>query len=158
MAAPVTMSSLTMPTATDAPPGPFAAALIDPSAPRALRVLDEPVELLAELRATGREQPAAARASAPTLLALHAAEAWEQQLQALGVASSLVTHAFATCRREIWLWVEGDRRWQQLATHLAERVLRRSERSGFPNSERAKSVAPGEGAFVVGVPGDEVAS
>jgi hypothetical protein len=157
MAAPLTMSTLTVARATDAPPGPFAAALIDLSAAQGLRVLDEPLELLAELRATALEQPAAARASAPALLALHAAEVWGEQLEALGVPSSLVTSAFATCRREIWLWVDGDRRWQQLAGHLAQRVLRRSQRSGLPDSERAKSVAPGEGAFMVGVPGDEVA-
>jgi len=37
-----------------------------------------------------------------------------------------VTNSFETFRREIWLWVEGDRRWDQLAGHLGARVMRRA--------------------------------
>jgi hypothetical protein len=125
MAAAVTMS-----TATDVTPGTRTVApragRSDRHTPAELGVLEEPVELLAELRVAARERPAAARANAPGLLAQHAAEAWEDELDALGVPAPLVVHAFETCRREIWLWVDGDRRWQQLAPHLARRVLRRT--------------------------------
>jgi hypothetical protein len=92
----------------------------------ALDVFDEPAELLSELRGDSRERPAAARATAPGLLALHATAAWEASLETLGIPAEVVTQAFETCRREIWLWVDGDRRWDQLATHLAQRVARRA--------------------------------
>jgi hypothetical protein len=91
-----------------------------------LAVLDEPLRLLAELRSAAKDQPAATRAMAPGLLAQHATADWHVQLEAFGIAPQVVTHAFETCRREIWLWVDGDRRWEQLATHLALRVVRRA--------------------------------
>jgi hypothetical protein len=99
-----------------------------PSAPRAieLKPLSEPVELLAELRAAAPEHPATARASAPDLLADYATDVWCEELEAAGIAEAVVLHAFATCRREIWLWIEGDRRWDQLAGYLSARVIRRA--------------------------------
>ena len=48
----------------------------------------------------------------------------QQRIGSLGV--EVVANAFETCQREIWLWVDGDRRWDQLAPHLAQRVARRS--------------------------------
>jgi len=126
--------TVTMPTVTQARSGSPAVAARTGGSARPdvaeLRTLDEPLELLAELRAAAPDRPAAARASAPGLLALHAADVWEDQLEALGLPVSLVSHAFETCRREIWLWVDGDRRWEQLATHLAQRVLRRAGHRG----------------------------
>jgi hypothetical protein len=91
-----------------------------------LAVLDEPLGLLAELRSGAKDRPAAARATAPGLLADRAIALWRDQLGALGIPPEVVRHAFETCRREIWLWVDGDRRWEQLATHLALRVVRRA--------------------------------
>jgi hypothetical protein len=92
----------------------------------ALKMLDEPMEVLAELRAIAAAEPAAARSAAPGKLAAYAVDIWADQLEGLGVSPSVVTHAFVTIRREIWLWLEGDRRWDQLAGHLAARVLRRA--------------------------------
>jgi len=125
-----TVSATTVPAAADVTSLPRAAAA-EPDrsvrwVPGELGLLDEPVELLGELRDVASDQPATARATAPSLLALRAIDAWEDQLDGLGVPASLVTQAFESCRREIWFWVDGDRRWEQLAAHLAQRVLRRA--------------------------------
>jgi hypothetical protein len=95
-------------------------------APDALKILEEPVGLLTELRAVALREPAAARSAAPIELSAYARSVWADQLEGLGVAPAVVTHVFATFRREIWLWLEGDRRWDQLAGHLAARVARRA--------------------------------
>ena len=92
----------------------------------ALKRLEEPVDVLSELRALVASEPAAARSAAPRLLAAYAIEVWADQLEGLDVPPAVVTHAFETFRREIWLWLEGDRRWDQLAGHLGARVLRRA--------------------------------
>ena len=92
----------------------------------ALKTVEEPVDVLSELRAILATEPAAARSAAPGLLAGYAVDVWSDQLAALGVPPAVVTHAFETFRREIWLWLEGDRRWDQLAGHLGARVLRRA--------------------------------
>ena len=93
---------------------------------RTLEGPDEPVELLSELGREARDRPAATRATAPRLLAQHAVAVWGPQLEALDIPPEVVANAFETCQREIWLWVDGDRRWDQLAPHLAQRVARRS--------------------------------
>jgi hypothetical protein len=92
----------------------------------ALKILEEPVGLLTELRAVALREPAAARSAAPIELAEYALAVWADQLEGLGVSPAVVTHVFASFRREIWLWLEGDRRWDQLAGHLAARVARRA--------------------------------
>lgn len=97
-----------------------------------LKVIDEPLEVKAELRVILATEPAAARAAAPRMLASHALESWAEQLEALAVSPAVVTHAFETSRREIWLWLAGDRRWDQLARHLGARVLRRALKPTSP--------------------------
>ncbi len=91
-----------------------------------LKPLSEPVDLLADLREVVPEHPATARASAPDRLADYACDVWSDQLESAGIPAAVVLHAFATCRREIWLWIEGDRRWDQLAGYLSARVIRRA--------------------------------
>jgi hypothetical protein len=100
--------------------------VVPPSDPNALRRLDEPAGVLSELRAIVATEPAAARSLAPRLLSDYAIDVWADQLEVLGVPGAVVTSAFATFRREIWLWLEGDRRWDQLSGHLSARVLRRA--------------------------------
>ncbi|HKH87704.1 MAG TPA: hypothetical protein VKA05_02730 [Acidimicrobiales bacterium] len=101
---------------------------VRPSALRSieLKPLSEPVDLLAELRELAPERPATARAVAPELLAEYATALWSDDLDSAGIPEAVVVHAFATCRREIWLWIEGDRRWDQLAGYLSARVIRRA--------------------------------
>ncbi|HLI44995.1 MAG TPA: hypothetical protein VKU92_11080 [Acidimicrobiales bacterium] len=87
-----------------------------------LAPLAEPAGLLAVLREAARQAPAQARDSAPRVLAAHAARAWQD---GAGPAREAVEAAFASARREIWLWVKGNRSWEQLAGSLAGRVERR---------------------------------
>jgi hypothetical protein len=98
------------------------------AAPGRLGLLEEPRELLVELRRLAAGEPAAVRAAAPRRLAEYAAESWSSELSTLGVPDAVVVHSFETFRREIWLWVQGDRRWGQLAEHLGARVMRRAVR------------------------------
>jgi hypothetical protein len=92
----------------------------------ALKTLEEPFDLLTALRAVALREPAAARSAAPIELAEYAMTIWADQLEGLGVSPAVVTHVFTSFRREIWLWLEGDRRWDQLSGHLAARVVRRA--------------------------------
>ncbi|HXY44670.1 MAG TPA: hypothetical protein VEH29_10820 [Acidimicrobiales bacterium] len=115
-----------------------------------LTTLEEPVEVLAELRALLAPEPAAARSAAPGLLAAHAVAIWSDQLKGLGIRPEVVTHAFETLRREIWLWLEGDRRWDQLAGHLGARVVRRAslsatERAAPPSDRFFGAASPAGG-------------
>jgi hypothetical protein len=88
-----------------------------------LAPLAEPAALAASLREAARHSPAQARDSAPRILAAHAASAWQDD--GAGPAREAVEAAFASARREIWLWVKGNRAWEQLAASLAGRVERR---------------------------------
>ncbi|MGO8874502.1 MAG: hypothetical protein ACLQNG_01875 [Acidimicrobiales bacterium] len=96
------------------------------AASETLTVIEEPLEVKSELRRILTTEPAAARSAAPRMLASHALESWAEELEARAVSPAVVTHAFETSRREIWLWLAGDRRWEQLAGHLGARVLRRA--------------------------------
>jgi hypothetical protein len=99
--------------------------IVASDAPGRRFLLGEPVALREQLRGLRRDEPAAARSAAPGLLARHASDVWSDELESLGIPTEVVTHAFTTLRREIWLWLDGDRRWDQLADHLSARVLRR---------------------------------
>jgi hypothetical protein len=88
--------------------------------------LPEPVELLVKLQELGAERPASSRVEAPRELARWAVEFWGGRLPELGVTDEVVLAAFESGRREIWLWVTGDRRWSQLSSWLAARVSRRA--------------------------------
>jgi hypothetical protein len=90
--------------------------------PPGLAPLAEPAVLAASLRETARHAPAQARDSAVRVLAAHAVSAWQGER---GPARETVEAAFASARREIWLWVKGNRAWEQLAASLAGRVERR---------------------------------
>jgi hypothetical protein len=108
-AAPATAAPAAAAPATAAP----AAAAPATAAPAAgaleLAAMAEPVELLDDLRALAAERPAPARSAAPGRLAAVATAAWQDRLVRHGVPSTAVGAAFETARREIWLWVEGDR-------------------------------------------------
>jgi len=90
-----------------------------------LAPIDEPAGLLDDLRLLSAERPALARSEAPKRLAAVAIAAWHDRLVQSGISSAVIGPAFEGARREIWLWVEGDRNWSQLAPHLAGRVVRR---------------------------------
>ncbi len=54
---------------------------------------------------------------------------WEPQLQSAGIAQDDLPLLLGGYRREIWLWLMGDRRWQQMAAGLAGRASRRTRMS-----------------------------
>ncbi len=87
--------------------------------------MEEPVDLLRDLRVLAADRPALARAEAPGRLASLAVPAWHDQLARFGAPTAVIGRAFQAAGREIWLWVEGDRNWGQLGSHLAGRVGRR---------------------------------
>ena len=88
-----------------------------------LAPMSEPTELLASLRSLAADKPASARAEAPALLAEAAAAEWGLSSHAL--PAQVVVETFQASKREIWLWVKGDRRWSQLSDYLSARVARR---------------------------------
>lgn len=97
------------------------------AAERLMPALAEPTELLASIRQLSRQSPARARATAPKSLAAYAWESWRAVLEESDLELVDVEAAFSAARREIWLWVKGNRVWAQLSVHLAGRVARRRD-------------------------------
>ena len=52
-------------------------------------------------------------------------EEWQPSLAAAGMDRESFVGVVAGCRREIWLWLAGERPWQHCAEGLAGRVVRR---------------------------------
>lgn len=50
---------------------------------------------------------------------------WGGALQEAGMERDGFAAVLSGYRREIWFWLIGDRRWEQVATGLAGRLLRR---------------------------------
>lgn len=88
-------------------------------------VLAEPVEVLAELRRLAGTSPAAARARAPELVAGAAYGAWQEVLGEHEVTEADLVVVLDGLRRELWLWVKGNRLWAQVERAVAGRVARR---------------------------------
>jgi hypothetical protein len=118
---PVLTAASPAPVRPRAPQAPAGAAAMT-----SLTLLGEPTEILSELRGLAADRPATARALAPGMLAGFASMIWQDELADIGIPTNVVSAVFESCRREIWLWFEGDRRWGQLSSHLSARVLRRA--------------------------------
>ena len=97
------------------------------SDPAALPVPEEPVELRQETRALAQEAPerAAALLEDGEWIAGPLWERWGPALQAAGMGRARFLRVVAGYRRELWLWVMGERTWAQSAGGLAGRVRRR---------------------------------
>ncbi len=50
---------------------------------------------------------------------------WESRLEPAGCTREAFVEIVIATRRELWLWLLGDRRWEQYAGGLAGRVIRR---------------------------------
>lgn len=50
---------------------------------------------------------------------------WQPALEPAGCTREEFVDIVVANRRELWLWLGGDRRWEQYVTGLAGRVLRR---------------------------------
>ncbi|HUZ19857.1 MAG TPA: hypothetical protein VMU75_04705 [Acidimicrobiales bacterium] len=90
-----------------------------------LRLPREPERLRRELRELAGEDPAAAKAVITKRLTERLWRAWRPELAPRGGSSRALRNVIAADGVETWLWVLGDRRWDQLVEGLAGRVARR---------------------------------
>jgi hypothetical protein len=88
---------------------------------------EEPVELRRRTRALIEEDPAegAAVVDAGNWIADPLWGVWGPALQAAGMDRDHFGEIVAGYRRELWLWVMGERTWAQAAGGLLGRVRRR---------------------------------
>jgi hypothetical protein len=50
---------------------------------------------------------------------------WQPMLEPAGCTEEQFVEILVSTRRELWLWLLGDRRWEQYLAGLAGRVVRR---------------------------------
>jgi hypothetical protein len=107
---------------TDAAPG-LSPALVLP---------EEPVELRRRTRALIEDDPVrgAALVDAGAWIADPLWADWGPALQAAGMDRDRFGGIVAGYRRELWLWVMGERTWAQAAGSLLGRVQRRLPSAG----------------------------
>jgi hypothetical protein len=98
-----------------------------PVEPADLPVPVEPVELRARTRALAEQAPEQARAllDAGSWIADPLWRHWGPALAAAGMDRQDFGAVVAGYRRELWLWVMGERTWAQSADGLRGRVRRR---------------------------------
>jgi hypothetical protein len=92
-----------------------------------LSLPEEPVELRRRTRALVEEDPdrGAAVVDAGAFLADPLWERWGPALESAGMDRDRFAGVVAGYRRELWLWVMGERTWAQSAGGLLGRVRRR---------------------------------
>ena len=99
-------------------------ASLDPPLP----VPPEPAHVHRRLAEAADGSPGAARRllADGELVGGYLWQAWEPDLTVAGVGrGDVVTHA-GVCRRELWLWLMGERTWHEVAALVAGGVLRRA--------------------------------
>jgi hypothetical protein len=90
----------------------------------AARLMGEPVELREEMLALAAVAPGQVRSRLATEVAAIAAD----HLALEGQSEELARSLEAACKsheRELWLWLVGERRWQQCVEGLSGRLARR---------------------------------
>jgi hypothetical protein len=95
-----------------------------PSEP-ALAIPDEPLELKALLRTAVGEDPEAGRVVAVAEVAAMFWGEWEAVLLPLGMDEEAFAFITAGATNEVWLWVMGDRPFDQLVASITGRTIRR---------------------------------
>ena len=92
-----------------------------------LSLPEEPVELRRRTRALVEEDPdrGAAVVDAGAFLADPLWERWGPALERAGMDRDRFAGIVAGYRRELWLWVMGERTWAQSAAGLLGRIRRR---------------------------------
>jgi hypothetical protein len=86
-------------------------------------LIDEPVELREEMLALAAVAPGQVRSR---LVNEMAAIALERMALCDGEPERFVEAACRSYERELWLWLVGERRWQQCAEGLSGRLARRN--------------------------------
>jgi hypothetical protein len=92
-----------------------------------LSLPEEPVELRRRTRALVEQDPerGSAVVEAGAFLADPLWRRWGPALEAAGMSRDRFDRVVAGYRRELWLWVMGERTWAQSAGGLLGRVRRR---------------------------------
>jgi hypothetical protein len=95
---------------------------------------EEPVALGAETRAVVERSPAAGAAliDRGEWIAEPLWRCWGAALERAGMSRARLVRIAAGYRRELWLWVMGERTWAQCASGLRGRVLRRLSAAASP--------------------------
>jgi hypothetical protein len=111
--------------------------------PSELSIPEEPVELRARTRALVEETPerGAALVDAAVWIADPLWERWGTALEAAGMDRRRFLGIVAGYRRELWLWVMGERTWAQSAGGLLGRVRRRIPEPGDGREQKGKGHA-----------------
>jgi hypothetical protein len=126
-----------------APPGP------EPAVP------PEPAELRARTRALAEQDPAGAIAllGGGEWILDQLWERWGGELERWGMGRERLRQIAVDYRRELWLWVMGERTWEQCAGGLLGRVERRRGAGGSGGLEsEAGTPVPGGHAQPSGSP------
>jgi hypothetical protein len=114
-------------TTTGTGPGDFVAPLTDPADPAgvALEVPDEPLDLKVALRHTLLDGRPPGELPAEFDVAAWLWDRWGADLQPAGFDRDQFAEVLDANRRELWLWMIGDRQWAQFASGLLGRISRR---------------------------------
>jgi len=91
----------------------------------ALPIPEEPEAVKATLRVAVGEDPVGGRTVAVAEMATLLWQAWAGELAAMGVDDSTFSAVVVGAGNEVWLWVMGDRPYDQLVTSIAGRTIRR---------------------------------
>jgi hypothetical protein len=105
---------------------------VAPDLSRSLGLPEEPVELRRRTRALVEQDPARGAALVDTgaWIADPLWVAWEAALEGGGMDRDRFGEIVAGYRRELWLWVMGERTWAQAGGGLLGRVQRRLPAGG----------------------------
>lgn len=91
-----------------------------------LELPDEPLELKGGLRAALLDgQDWRQGLSDDICIALWLWSRWQPALEPCGCDREAFLDEVIEFRRELWLWLEGDRQWEQYLSGLAGRIVRR---------------------------------
>jgi hypothetical protein len=95
--------------------------------PVELAVPEEPAELRDRIRVLAEQDPAAAGGllGSGEWIAEPLWRSWGPALQRAGLDEAWLRRLAVDYRRELWLWVAGERTWAQCAGGLLGRVRRR---------------------------------
>jgi hypothetical protein len=92
----------------------------------ALATPEEPLDIKEALRATVGEDPVAGRQAALAKVTELLWNEWQDSLAPFGVDGEKFTAIVAGATNEVWLWVMGDRPYDQLVASIAGRTIRRT--------------------------------
>lgn len=97
-------------------------------APLLVPARPEPVALRRALRALAGDDPVTGRSEATRRLAATLWRTWRAEFAPHGMTAKQFREVVAGAGQEVWLWVMGDRPFDQIQESIAGRARRRLER------------------------------